>query len=77
MCNPSQGYYQGQHNAPQTGYVGDGVYAHFDGYGIALSLGDHRNPPVCHLEPEVFRKLVRFARSCNLGLVDPCCDGGC
>lgn len=39
MCNPSQGYYQGQHNAPQTEYVGDGVYAHFDGYGIALSLG--------------------------------------
>lgn len=41
-------------------YIGDGVYAFFDGYMIGLSLGDHRNPPAVWLEPEVMDSLNRF-----------------
>ena len=62
MCNPSQGYY-GDNNSPQSEYVGDGVYAHFDGFGIAISVNDHRNEPVCYLEPDVLKSLVKFAQS--------------
>lgn len=42
-------------------YLGDGVYALFDGYGIWLHANDHENPTdKIYLEPEVFKALIRF-----------------
>ena len=42
-------------------YLGDGVYAIFDGYGIWLHANDHRNPTdKVYLEPEVFDNLIKF-----------------
>lgn len=42
-------------------YLGDGLYAGFDGFHITLHLGDHRSPPVAFLEREVFDSLVKFS----------------
>lgn len=42
-------------------YLGDGVYAIFDGYGIWLHANDHKNPTdKIYLEPEVIEHLIRF-----------------
>ena len=42
-------------------YIGDGVYASFDGYQIKLSVKrDHEER--IYLEPEVFLSLLEFAR---------------
>jgi len=35
-----------------TIYIGDAIYAHYDGYGIELRLNDHRNECAIYLEPE-------------------------
>lgn len=43
-------------------YIGDGVYAHFDGYSIGLGVNDHRNEPEVWLEPQVLAALNRFAQ---------------
>jgi len=42
-------------------YLGDAVYASFDGYHICLTLNDHRNPTMIALEPSVFRSLQHYA----------------
>jgi len=42
-------------------YLGDGVYAEFDGFGIWLYANDHQNPTdKIYLEPEVFARLLKF-----------------
>jgi hypothetical protein len=41
-------------------YLGDGVYARFDGAYIHLAVNDHRNEVVA-IEPEVMNALLRFA----------------
>lgn len=42
-------------------YLGDGVYAIFDGFGIWLHANDHKYPSDrVYLEPEVLRGLIRF-----------------
>jgi hypothetical protein len=42
-------------------YIGDGVYAIFDGFGIWLHANDHRFPTdKIYLEPQVFNALVAF-----------------
>jgi len=41
-------------------YLGDGVYASFDGYHIWLHVGDHRSEPVVALDPEVLAALFRY-----------------
>lgn len=42
-------------------HLGDGLYAAFDGYGIALSVNDHRNPPVAYIDgPRAMAALIRF-----------------
>lgn len=47
-------------------YLGDGVYAIFDGYGIWLHANDHANPTDrIYLEPEVFEALRRFNEEVN------------
>jgi hypothetical protein len=43
-------------------YLGDGVYASFDGYHVWLHVGDHRNEPVVALEPEVLDSLAGYAK---------------
>lgn len=45
---------------PQPQYLGDGVYASFDGYQIWLAVGDHRNKVIA-LEPGVMALLVNYA----------------
>lgn len=44
-------------------YLGDGVYAVFDGYGIWLHANDHKSPTDrVYLEPQVMEALVRFEK---------------
>lgn len=42
-------------------YLGDGVYAIFDGYGIWLHANDHKHPTDrVYLEPKVWQSLINF-----------------
>ena len=42
-------------------YIGDGVYIHYDGYGITLNANDAINPTdSIYLEPEVCSGFLRF-----------------
>ena len=42
-------------------YLGDGVYAKWDGYGVELRANDHLNPTdTIYLEWEVLQALKRF-----------------
>lgn len=43
-------------------YLGDAVYASFDGYQIKLRTGDANNQ-VIYLEPGVYEALKRFVAS--------------
>ena len=43
-----------------TTYLGDGVYASFDGYQIWLAANHHENKVIA-LEPSVFAKLCKYA----------------
>lgn len=43
-----------------TIYVGDAVYATFDGCGIELRLNSHESDCLIYLEPEVMANLVKF-----------------
>lgn len=43
-------------------YLGDGVYASFDGYQVWLHVGHHTNHPVVALEAEVVAALVEYNR---------------
>lgn len=42
-------------------YLGDGVYASFDGYNINLAVNDHTNH-VVSLEPEVLNQLELYIK---------------
>lgn len=43
-------------------YLGDGLYAAYDGYGIWLHANHHARPTDrVYLEPEVFSALIRLA----------------
>lgn len=42
-------------------YLGDAVYASFDGYHICLHLNDHVSEPVVKLEKEVLHELNDYA----------------
>lgn len=46
---------------PST-YLGDAVYASFDGYHIWLHLNDHRAPRLIALEPAVYQSLRQYAK---------------
>ena len=41
-------------------YLGDGVYASFDGYQIWLAVDHHENKQVA-IEPKVMRQLLAYA----------------
>jgi sulfur transfer complex TusBCD TusB component (DsrH family) len=43
-------------------YIGDGVYASFDGYHVWLAVNDHSNKAVA-LGPDVFANLARFVEN--------------
>ncbi len=45
-------------------HIGDGVYVHFTGYNIEISVNDHRNPPVAYLELRAVDKLKEFKDRC-------------
>jgi hypothetical protein len=42
-------------------YLGDGVYASYDGYQIWLHLGAHDAPPLIALDPGTYRSLAEYA----------------
>lgn len=45
-------------------YLGDGVYAYFDGQGVELRTNSFDNPEnTIYLEPEVFQALIEFYNS--------------
>ncbi len=46
-------------------YLGDGVYASFDGYGYRLDLRGQDTTTKIYLEPSVLAALVRFAEQCK------------
>jgi len=48
--------------APKPTYLGDGVYASFDGYQIWLAVNHHSHKVVA-LEPDVMSSLLDYARS--------------
>lgn len=51
-----------------TKYIGDGVYATFNGYGITLTTGSHvveEADLVIHLESETISDLVEFIKDMN------------
>lgn len=41
-------------------YLGDGVYASFDGYQVWLHVNHHEAPPCVALEPSVIDALNRY-----------------
>jgi hypothetical protein len=43
------------------GYVGDGVYAGFDGFGVWLAVNNSDRDHRIYLEPEVLRALNQYA----------------
>lgn len=43
-----------------TRYLGDGVYARFDGYQIWLTVGDHHNRDLIAINPDVLNNLTEF-----------------
>ena len=43
-------------------YLGDGVYASFDGYQVWLAANHHENKVIA-LEPEVFQRLCQYVES--------------
>jgi hypothetical protein len=53
--------------SPQPEYLGDGVYASFDGYQIWLAANHHENRVVA-LEPAVMVQLLDFARRLGMSL---------
>ena len=42
-------------------YLGDGVYASFDGYQVWLAVNHHENKQVA-LEPRVFQNLCAYVK---------------
>ena len=45
-------------------YLGDGVYASFDGYQVWLAVNDHNNKVIA-LEPQVFEALKLYVEKLN------------
>lgn len=49
----------------RSDFLGDGVYAIFDGFGITLNANDLHNPTdTIYLEPNVIEALKRFVDLC-------------
>ena len=51
-------------DATLRGYLGDGVYAAFDGYGVWLTAEDGITATdAIYLEPDVYRQLPLFVKN--------------
>lgn len=51
-----------------TEYLGDGVYIHYDGYGLELRANHHANPTdKVYLEPDVMEALQRYWTQAKAG----------
>ena len=46
-------------------YIGDAVYAYYDGNGIELRLNHHEAPCAVYLEPEVIAALQAWIKTLN------------
>ena len=55
-------------------YIGDGVYASFDGYHIVLDLRGQDSTTRIGLEPQVMEQLKRFQKDI-LAAIDDAKDG--
>jgi hypothetical protein len=51
---------------PGPTYLGDGVYASFDGYQIWLHLGAHDAEPLIAIEAAVLHTLIGYAQTCGM-----------
>ena len=51
---------KGEHMTEDSTYLGDGVYASFDGFQIWLAVNHHTNIQVA-LEPQVLTALMAYA----------------
>ncbi len=51
----------------ETRYIGDGVYASFDGCGVILDLRGQDNTTKIYLEYEVLKELEAYAKECWKG----------
>ncbi len=49
---------------PEDMYLGDGVYASFDGWHVVLDLRGQDSTTRIAMEPEVYDALVRYAHVC-------------
>lgn len=49
---------------PPDEYLGDGVYASFDGFNIWLAANHHTNKVIA-LEPSVLEAVMNYARGVN------------
>ena len=57
-------------------YLGDGLYAVFDGFGIWLLANSHEDPTdKVYLEPDVFQALVNFEKESKKPAVIEACKG--
>lgn len=48
------------HEQDKETYLGDGLYASFDGYQIKLRVPTDLNDQEIYLEPEVYNNLLKF-----------------
>lgn len=53
------------HEGNPAEHLGDGAYVAYDGFNILLRVNDHRNPVAVCLEPEAYRRLVKFVQQVN------------
>lgn len=51
-------------NQEKNRYIGDGVYAEFDGYNIILRVDDHKSEPLVYLESSAMSSLIDFSNEC-------------
>jgi hypothetical protein len=59
---------------PPPEYLGDGVYASFDGYHLWLTTGSHEERDASNriaLEPSVYAALVRYQARAAAAMADP------
>ena len=47
-------------------YLGDGLYASFDGQMVSIHLGAHDAPPVAFFDREVAQAFIRYALKTEL-----------
>ena len=52
---------------PDKLYIGDGLYASFDGFQIELRANSETDPTdKVYLEPSVMRSLIKYAALCGI-----------